>query len=382
MLLQFYHEHLEKQLGRAQFLMLLILINIIQSQKEVRLETIARVFPLWITCEGRRRKLQRFLDLPGLTISRLLWPIISDWLLNSVPKKSKQKLYLAIDRSQWKNINLLMVSVIWSRRAIPLNWRLLPHIGNSNFAEQESVLSPVLSRFKEYEIVVLGDREFCSLDLASWLVASHVGFCLRLKKNTCLEIENLIWQRLDELGIRPGVCFYYQGRRIRKTRPVSGFALAAKWKRSYRGQTAKEPWYILTNLGSLTVAIEAYKRRMGIEQMFRDCKSGGYNLEGTGLRGERLNAMILVMSLAYFQSTLCGCEINKPQGQKYVCRPKESGRIYRRRSTFGVGLDGENWVKNLEQYHQEAAELTNLSPHKRRFYQRGLRAQTFIGSTL
>lgn len=100
MLLQFYHEHLEKQLGRAQFLMLLILINIIQAEKEVRLETIARVFPLWITCEGRRRKLQRFLDLPGLTISHLLWPIISDWLENSLPKKSKQKLYLAIDRSQ------------------------------------------------------------------------------------------------------------------------------------------------------------------------------------------------------------------------------------------------------------------------------------------
>jgi len=117
---------------------------------------------------------------------------------------------------------------------------------------------------------------------------------------------------------------------------------------------------------------------MGIEEMFRDCKSGGYNLEGTGLRGNRLNSMILVMSLAYLKSTLQGDEINRHQGQKYVCRPKEAGRIYRRRSTFGVGLDGENWVKNLEQYHQWAAELTSKSPHKRRFYQRGIRAQTII----
>ena len=382
MLLQFYHEHLEKQLGRAHFLMLLLLINIIQAQKEVRLETIARVFPIWITCEGRRRKLQRFLDLPGLTVSRLLWPIISYWLENSMAKRPNQKLYLAIDRSQWKNINLLMVSVIWSRRAIPLAWRLLPHLGNSNQEEQESVLSPVLSRFKDYQIVVLGDREFCSLDLARWLQASLVGFCLRLKKNTCMEVENQIWQRLDELAITPGVCVYYQGRKIRKTGPVLGFALAAKWKRSYRCQTAKEPWYILNNLGSLTESIEAYKKRMGIEEMFRDCKSGGYNLESTGLRGERLNSMILVMSLAYLQSTLRGGEINRHQGQKYVSRLKESGRIYGRRSTFGIGLDGENWVKNLEQYHQEATELTNLSPHKRRFYQRGLRAQTIIGSTL
>jgi hypothetical protein len=170
--MQFYHEHLEKQLGRAQFLMLLLVINIIQAEKKVKLETIARVFPIWITCEGRRRKLQRFLDVPSLTISSLLWPIVSYWLENWVPKKSKQKLYLAIDRSQWKNLNLLMVSVIYSKRAIPLTWRLLSHIGNSNQEEQESVLSSVLARFKNYQIVVLGDREFCSLDLATWLQAA------------------------------------------------------------------------------------------------------------------------------------------------------------------------------------------------------------------
>ena len=190
MLLQFYHEQPHQQLGAAQLLMWLLLINIIQAEKEVRLETIARVFPLWITCEVRRRKLQRFLDLPSLTISSLLWPIISYWLEKSVPKKPKQKLYLAIDRSQWKNINLLMVSVIWSRRAIPVSWRLLPHLGNSNQEEQESVLSPILKRLKEYEIVVLGDRDFRFVDLATWLQARNVGFCLRLKKATCLEVKN------------------------------------------------------------------------------------------------------------------------------------------------------------------------------------------------
>jgi hypothetical protein len=92
--------------------------------------------------------------------------------------------------------------------------------------------------------------------------------------------------------------------------------------------------------------------------------------------------MILVMSLAYFQSTMGGYKISKHQGQKYVGRTKEFGRIYRRRSTFGVGLDGENWVKNLLQYHQEAAELTNLSSHTRRSPQRGIRAQTIISSIL
>jgi hypothetical protein len=28
-----------------------------------------------------------------------------------------------------------------------------------------------------------------------------VSFCLRLKNNYCLETENLIWQRLEKLGV-------------------------------------------------------------------------------------------------------------------------------------------------------------------------------------
>lgn len=83
--------------------------------------------------------------------------------------------------------------------------------------------------------------------------------------------------------------YIIKGRESVKTGQSQDFIAVAKWKRNYRNQTTKGSWHILTNLGSLTVAIQAYKRRMEIEEMFRDCKSGGYNLEGTGLRGERLN---------------------------------------------------------------------------------------------
>ena len=83
--------------------------------------------------------------------------------------------------------------------------------------------------------------------------------------------------------------YIIKGRESVKTGQFQDFLAVAKWKRNYRSQTTKGPWYILTNLGSLTVALQAYKRIMGIEEMFRDCKSGGYNLEGTRLRGERLN---------------------------------------------------------------------------------------------
>jgi hypothetical protein len=41
---------------------------------------------------------------------------------------------------------------------------------------------------KDYKIVVLGDREFCSVDLAAWLKnQAQTDFCLRLKQDEYIE---------------------------------------------------------------------------------------------------------------------------------------------------------------------------------------------------
>ncbi|MEG4275867.1 MULTISPECIES: hypothetical protein [unclassified Microcoleus] len=167
---------------------------------------------------------------------------------------------------------------------------------------------------------------------------------------------------------------------MRKTRPATGFDVACKWKRNYGAWRVDEAWFILTNLGSLPAAIDAYKQRMGIEQMFRDCKTGGYDLEGTSLKGNRLINIILLVALAYSSAIFEGTELRKKQIEKYVCRRQEPQKRYRRRSTFGVGLDAEKWVNYLEQYSHDVAQFIKLTPNKRRFYQQGMRAATLIRS--
>jgi hypothetical protein len=146
------------------------------------------------------------------------------------------------------------------------------------------------------------------------------------------------------------------------------------------GLKVKDAWFILTDLGSLPVALSAYKERMGIEEMFRDCKSGGYNLEASGLRGNRLIKMILLMAIAYTSAIFQGIEIQKKQVQKYVSRRLEPRKKHRRRSTFGVGFDGEQWVDYLDRHSLEIQQLMKLTRNKRRFYQQGLRAATLIAS--
>jgi hypothetical protein len=97
MLPTFYQTHLQKQLAPAQFILLTILLNLIQSEKQVRLERLAGVFPYPITTESHRRKLQRFLDLPQLTIALLWHPLSAYWLTTYCPVG--ESLSIAIDRS-------------------------------------------------------------------------------------------------------------------------------------------------------------------------------------------------------------------------------------------------------------------------------------------
>ena len=109
----------------------------------------------------------------------------------------------------------------------------------------------------------------------------------------------------------------------------------------------------MTDLGSLPVAIAAYKQPMGIEEMLRDCKTGGYNLEGSGLREDRRIKMILLMVILYTAAIFQGTEIQKKQVQKYVFRKKYPRQKYHRRSIFWSGQDGQKWVNFLEHYELE-----------------------------
>jgi hypothetical protein len=104
-----------------------------------------------------------------------------------------------------------------------------------------------------------------------------------------------------------------------KNQPLEGLDIAYKWKRNSQKLKVKDAWFIRTDLCSLPVAIPygiaslhaAYKKRMGIEEMFRDCKTGGYNIEGTSLREDRLIKIILLMMLAYSLAIFQGIEFRK-----------------------------------------------------------------------
>jgi hypothetical protein len=183
---------------------------------------------------------------------------------------------------------------------------------------------------------------------------------------------------LNELGLSPGVSFFFQGVKVTKFQGFTSFNVACKWKRKILGVAPDEGWFILTNLESLELAISSYKKRFDIEEMFRDFKSGGYNLEGTNVSGKRLISLIILIAIAYTSATIAGQEIKRKGIQKYVGRVKEYGRIERRHSSFYIGLYGNNWVNFREPCLELVTELIKLNRNKQKYYQRGLRAMRLI----
>ncbi len=115
--------------------------------------------------------------------------------------------------------------------------------------------------------------------------------------------------------------------------------------------------------------------------MFRDCKSGGYNLEVTKVSEQRLNTLIFLIAIAYTSAIIQGGEIKHKGVQKYVCRVRQAKRNQRSHSTFYVGLHGRRWVDSVEQHAESVAELMKLNRNKRKYYQQGLIAVELIKST-
>ena len=275
-----------------------------------------------------------------------------------------------------------MVSAIYQKRAFPIFWTLLDKQGASNLAEQQQVLRPVIRLVKKYKLVIIGAREFHSIKLAQWLHSQHLSLVLRQKGNTNFREKKQPFQTLNSIPVQPGIHLFYPQINLTQNKGFSRFNLVASGKRKYKGKQEDEPWYLLTNLPDLKSANKIYGQRYGIEAMFKDCKTGGYNLEGSQASPDKLIALMILIALAMTSAWLQG-KRTKLQGQeKYVCRLQETGRTRRRHSNFWIGLYGENWLIAFDYCQEWVESMIGLVRNKKSFYQRGLRAIKLIQQPL
>lgn len=278
MLPSFYHALLQKYLTPAQLLTLKMLAQVVtipETSQNRRISLYSLPLPI---LQSSRRHIERFLMILALSILVLWFPIIKEAISRQI--KAGTQLVIALERTQGQEYNVLMVSAIYQKRAWTLFWTLLDKQGASNLAEQQQVLRPVVRLLKRYKLVIVGAREFHSRELAQWLHRQHLSLVRSQKCTTTFREKRQPFQALDTIPIKPGIHLFYEKISFTQKKGFSRFNVAASWKRKYRGKQEDEPWYLLTNLPDLKGATEVYSQRYGIEAMFKDCKTGGYNERG------------------------------------------------------------------------------------------------------
>ena len=205
---------------------------------------------------------------------------------------------------------------------------------------------------------------------------SYVKFALRQKKTTNVQ-RGRISRPLKELEIIPSIKHFLVNQKVTKEK---GFGRNNLLLYKKKGGKVEEPWYILTNLSTADQGVKVYQKRMGIEAMFKDCKTGGYNLEGSKANTQRLTNLILLIALAYTLSSFKGQKIKNQGYQKYLSRLTEKGRMVRRHSSFWLGLYGASWTISYEFIEDIIFSLMKINSHKLPFYQRGIRAMRAINA--
>jgi hypothetical protein len=111
----FYQAQLQKYLSQSQLSTWELLLWLLQSQKQVTIERLAATLPLPIKQNSPRRHIQRFLSLKKLSVVLLWFPLIQQIMARQIGKG--KQLIIALDRTQWKENNILMTSVIYQKRA-------------------------------------------------------------------------------------------------------------------------------------------------------------------------------------------------------------------------------------------------------------------------
>ena len=306
---------------------LAMFINGIVASKSTHTREVAKKTPTDAKVTSREKQCSRWYQNAHVTYELHMLPFGKPLLLGL----AQQTLVLAIAGSEvGRNCLALMVSVIYHKRAIPLLWVVVQgrkghfpaQLHVDLLTQLQDLLPPAAS------IVLLGDGEFDSVELQTFLAAAHWDYVCRTAKNTQVFCDGA-WQALDEIPVWPGSRLPLYD--VLFTRQAYGPVLAIIW---WDKQHAA-PIYLVTNLAVVEEACHWYRRRMRIETFFSDQKSRGFQLHKSHIsQPQRLARLLIAACLAYIWMIHLGalCQL---EGWKNVIHRTDRCDL----SLFQLGLD-------------------------------------------
>jgi hypothetical protein len=254
---------------------------------------LANLLPLETERQDMREQwLRRLLKNPLVSSTEVLEP----WARQALAAACQhgETIILSLDQTDLGNrFAILMISLGVGHRALPLAWAVEAGPANLGFAAQKALLERVRAWLPAgVEVLFLGDRFYPSVDLFTGLHAQPSWhYRLRLKGN--LKVDPGFGEITTTGALAQGHSERYLSNvwLFKKGVPTN----LAIWQEPGH----PEPWIIAMNDPPNRATVQDYACRWGIEPMFSDFKSRGFQLEDTQLQAaDRLDRLLLIMALA------------------------------------------------------------------------------------
>jgi hypothetical protein len=272
-----------------------LMIGIYQS-KSVYLSKIAGEIPGCAKLVSTTRRLSRFLENAAINVREWYRPIAQQWLQAQAHCLGEIRLIVDGTKVGFGH-QLLMVSLAYRKRAIPIAWTWVKQVrGHSSASKQLALLNYVRSLLPVGTAVFLvGDCEFGSVEVLKWLDQWHWFYVLRQKSDTCLWLEaSSEWKPFGSFIQKAGQSNWL-GKGYLTAKEIYPTNLLAHWQ---IGEA--EPWCLATNLPDRLMALQYYRRRMWTEELHGDVKKHGFDLESTMLQDFlKLSRLTLAVAILY-----------------------------------------------------------------------------------
>ncbi len=286
-----------------------IIYSLLRTGKS-RLTDLADVVQPELDHESRVKKFKRWVTNENIDHDSFFLPMLSKILANLSTQK---EVILAIDGSPvGSGCVCLMISLIWHKRAIPLCWLVRRgkkgHFPVEMHVELVKQLAELLPPHNN--IILLGDGEFSKVELMDFCESKDWKYVFRTAKNRKIyktpkeEIGKLESSLYPKEGAKTAWFpeIYYT--RKRKYGLVSVVC--------HHNPKHDEPWYLVSNMDYPPKIIALYKMRFGIETLFSDLKSRGFNVHKSKLRHpDRIARLLIAVCLAFIFTILAKIKSKK-----------------------------------------------------------------------
>jgi hypothetical protein len=242
------------------------------------------------------RRLRRWLANRRIDV-QLCCAVWSFWVWRSL---DSQRAVLCVDETKIADrVGIMMVSLAYEQRAIPLMWRCYRANSAMDYPTQGQVLLVWGLLAQVLEALPAGSRPLVQMDRglghsSAMLKALNnlgVDYLVRIKQNATFTSRRGHRCLLEDL-IKPGEQITVRGTLFRGHQQVRGI-IHLIWEAGQR-----QPWCLITHDRSIRGSL--YARRVWQEESFRDLKSGGWQWQCSYVTTpDHAQRLLLALALAY-----------------------------------------------------------------------------------